>query len=124
MSSFEVKLEEDSSVCQVLPATGPFTTTYTGPLQGELSGAYQTELATRVQNPADPTKQFVKYSRFQKLQMLTSSHGHLGYLRMKMVGTGACISSAVITTFFFDGGTAYVPGVDPEDPVALYGNSL
>ena len=48
----------------------------------------------------------------------------LGYIRMRLIGTGKCLASAVVTTFFYDGGTAYVPGVAANDAVALNGNNL
>ena len=41
-----------------------------------------------------------------------------------MVGTGSCLTSAAITTFFYGGSTTYIPGVSTDDPVSLYGNAL
>jgi hypothetical protein len=122
LTSFEVKIVEDSTVCELVPASGSFTSTYTGAVQGDLSGAYQTELLTRLVSPTG--SYFTKYSRFQRLGELTSTHGYLGYIRMKMVGTGSCLTSAAITTFFHSGGTAYIPGVATDDPVTVTGNSL
>ena len=52
MSSFEVLVVENPAVCQLVPASGSFSAAYTGSLQGELSGAYQTELLTRLQKEA------------------------------------------------------------------------
>ena len=124
LTSFEVKFVEDLDVCQLVAAAGSFVETYTGSVEGDTSGAYQTELLTRVQSPSDPTEYFTKYSRFQKLDPLASTHGHLGYVRMQMLGSGACLRSASITTFFHSGGTAYVPGVAPDDLVSVYGNGL
>ena len=43
---------------------------------------------------------------------------------MKMVGTGLCLTSATITTFFHSGGTAYIPGVATDDAVTVTSNSL
>ena len=123
LTSFEVKMVEDTAVCELVPSAGSFTASYTGALQGDLSGAYQTELLNRLADPSG-SGYFTKYSRFQKLSALTSEHGHLGYMRMKMVGTGSCLTSAAITTFFYGGTTAYIPGVSTDDPVSLYGNTI
>ena len=62
LTSFEVKIVEDPTVCEFVPPYGQptYSAGYTGPLQGELSGSYQTELLTRVQNPDDSAATFVK----------------------------------------------------------------
>ena len=98
---------ENTTVCRLTPTSGSFTDTYTGSLRGELSGAYQSELLRRIQNPQDPSQYFTKYSRFERLSPLTSTHGHLGYIQMTMVGSGQCLVSAEITTFFHSGGTQH-----------------
>lgn len=123
LTSFEVKLVEDAAVCQLLPVSGAFTASYTGAVQGDLSGDYQTELLTRLQSP-DGAQYFTKYSRFQRLGELTSTHGYIGRVHLKMVSGGACLTSAVITTFFHGGSTATIPGVSINDPVSLHGNQL
>lgn len=51
LTSFEISFMEDTSVCQLVPTAGAFSPTYTGALSGDLSGAYQTELLTRLQTP-------------------------------------------------------------------------
>ena len=51
LTSFEVKMEEDTAVCEFVPSSGSFTASYTGALQGDLSGAYQTELLNRLETP-------------------------------------------------------------------------
>ena len=123
LTSFEVKIIENTAVCQLVPSSGSMSASYTGALQGDLSGAYQTELLTRLQSPGG-TQYFTKYSRFQRLSALTSTHGHVGYIRMEMVGAGSCVSSAEITTFFHSGSTSYIPGVSTGDAVSVYGNTL
>ena len=123
LTSFEVKIVENSTVCQLVPTSGSYSLTYTGGVQGDLSGTYQTELLNRLASPGSEPH-FTKYSRFQKLSPLTATHGHLGYIQMTMVGSGECLLSAVITTFFHSGTTAYIPGVANNDPVSVHGNQL
>ena len=53
LTSFEVKLYEDTAVCEVLPLSGTFSSSYTGPLQGELSSTYQVEGLARSVDQAD-----------------------------------------------------------------------
>ena len=127
LSSFEVKLSEDTRVCQMVPASGEFTEGYVGSLQGLLTGEYQVELLNRVRTP-DRFAFFTKYSRFGKLAMLNSDFGHLGYVRMRAVGSGICLSSAEITAFSHSGGTQFIPGrrhlVASGDSVTVHGNTL
>ena len=124
MTSFEVMVVEDSAVCQLVPTSGSFNDSFVGPVVGELSGLYWVELLMRLRNPSDLTRHFTKYSRFQKLEPLTHTHGHLGYIQMKAVGSGLCLTSAVVTTFFHSGGTASIPGVTHNGPLTLVGNTL
>ena len=124
LTSFEAKLYEDDSVCEVVPSAGTFSASYTGPLEGELTSTYQVEGLNRFVDPEDSSKYFIKYSRLQKLEPLTSEHGHLGYVRMKMVGSGSCLTSAVVTAFYYDGLTAFVPGVSLNDPLSVFGGTL
>lgn len=123
LTSFEIKIVEDPAVCELVPVSGPFTSTYTGAVQGVLSSTYRTEALTRLQEPGT-AQYFTKYSGFGRLEELQSNHGHLGYIRLKMVGTGACLTSAQITTFYHSGGTAFIPGVSMDQPVARNGNTL
>ena len=81
LSSFEAKVVEDNSVCEMVPASGVWTSDYTGEVEGELNGDYQVELLNRVQNPADVTEYFTKYSRFGRLDTLASNFGHIGCKR-------------------------------------------
>ena len=124
MTAFEAELVEDSSVCAPVPESGAFDAAYTGPLRGDLSGTYQTEVLQRIQNPSDATKYFIKYSRLQKLTPLQATHGHLGYLEMRLLGSGTCLTSAAVgTAFYFDGGTAFIAGVSAGAPIDVYGNA-
>ena len=95
-----------------------------GTLQGELSGTYSTELLKRSQDLEDPSVYFTKYSRFGKLSYLQSSFGHLGYVSFTMVGSGNCLTSATVTSFYSDGGTTWIPGVSNGDAVTLHGNAV
>ena len=61
LTSFEVKMVEDNAVCELVPSAGSFTASYTGALQGELSGAYQTELLNRLAEPTG-SGDFTKYA--------------------------------------------------------------
>ena len=124
LTSFEVKLYENALACAPVPASGSFSTSYTGPLDGELSSTFQVEGLNRYVDPEDASTYFIKYSRLQKLDALESAHGHLGYIRMKMVGSGTCIVSASVTAFFYDGLDSFVPGVQLNDAFEVHGNEL
>ena len=64
MSSFEVRLTEDTSVCMLVPASGSISTTFVGSLQGALGsvpdGGYSTELLRRSQDVEDSSLFFTK----------------------------------------------------------------
>jgi hypothetical protein len=124
MSAFEVKLIEDPAVCTLVPTSGTMSADYVGTLQGELSGIYSTELLKRSQDLEDPSVYFTKYSRFGKLSYLQSSFGHLGYVSFDMVGSGSCLTSATVTSFYSDGGTTWIAGVSNGDAVTLHGNVM
>ena len=124
LSSFEVKLIEDLAVCTLVPTSGTMSGSYVGTVQGELSGAYSTELLKRSQDLEDTSVYFTKYSRFGKLSYLQSTFGHLGYVRFTMVGSGNCLVSATVTSFYYDGGTTWVSGVSNGDSVTLHGNMV
>ena len=115
LSSFEVKLIEDIAVCTLVPTSGAMSGSYVGTVQGELSGAYSTELLKRSQDLEDTSMYFTKYSRFGKLSYMQSTFGHLGYVRFTMVGSGSCLVSATVTSFYYDGGTTWVSGVSNGD---------
>ena len=124
LSSFEVKFIEDPAVCTLVPTSGSISGSYVGTVQGELSGEYSTELLKRSQDLEDASVYFTKYSRFGKLSYLQSIFGHLGYVRLTMVGTGNCLVSAKVTSFYYDGGTTWIPGVANGDLVTLHGNAV
>ena len=124
MSSFEVKLIEDPSVCTLVPTSSRISGSYVGELQGQLNGMYSTELLKRSQDLEDPSVYFTKYSRFGKLSYLQSSFGHLGHISFTMVGSGSCIASATVTSFYSGGGTTWIPGVSNGDAVKVQGNTV
>ena len=68
-----------------------------GEVSGLTDGAYATELLKRQQNPDEPSAYFIKYSRFQRSQTLTSDFGSLGYVEMTFLQPGACLVSASVT---------------------------
>ena len=111
-------------MCTLVPTSGQISGSYTGTLQGELSGTYSTELLKRSQDLEETSVYFTKYSRFGKLTYLQSTFGHLGYVRFTMVGSGNCLVSATVTSFYYDGGTTWVPGVSNGDSVTLHGNAV
>ena len=122
MDSFEVKLVVDPTVCELLPASGgSFTASYTGDVQGQMDGSYSTELLKRYHVDGS---YFTKYQRLVRLSQLTSAFGHLGWVRLRVVGNGECLTSATITAFYAAGSTSYVPGVAQDDPLTLHGNTL
>ena len=90
----------------------------------EVSRRLAKSLLKRVQNPDDGSSYFIKYSRLQKLTPLQATHGHLGYLEMRLLGSGTCLTSAAVgTAFYFDGGTAFIAGVSAGAPIDVYGNA-
>ena len=105
-------------------ASGSYSATYTGAIDGELSGSYSVEILKRSEFPSSPGQYYTTYLRLAKSDPLTSSHGHLGYVCMKMVGSGACLTAALIKSYFYDSLTAFIPGVAKDDEVALFGNTL
>lgn len=121
MDSFEVKLVVDPTVCELIPQSGAFSASYTGDVQGQMDGSYSTELLKRYHVDGS---YFTKYQRLVRLNPLTSTFGNLGWVRLRMVSSGACLSSATITAFYAAGTTAYVSGVAQDDPVALNGNEV
>ena len=64
-----------------------------------------------------------QYSRINKLAPSTGDFVHLGYVQFTMVGSGSCLTSATVTTYFQSGGSK-LSGVEVGDPVALNGNVL
>ena len=82
LTSFEVKLYENASVCRPVPVVGGACSSYPCKLQGELSGTYQIEVLGRYEEPDDSSKHFISYSRLSKLEALSSEHGHLWYVKM------------------------------------------
>ena len=121
MESFEVKLVVNSTVCELVPTSGGFSASYTGDVQGQMDGSYSTELIKRYRVEGS---YFTKYQRLVRLSPLTSTLGHLGWVRLRMVSSGGCFTSATITAFYVAGSTAYVTGVSQEDTVTLNGNQL
>ena len=107
-----------------MPTSGSFSASYIGPLEGQLSSTYRVEGLSRFADPVDDSQHFTKYSRLQKLSPLNSEHGHLGFVQLKMVGSGICLTSAVITAFYHAGETAFIPGVSLNEPVSVEGNAL
>jgi hypothetical protein len=60
MSAFEVRLEEDPAVCQLVPTSGSMSPTYQGTLLGAPSGGYRNELLERFQDLEDSSLYFTK----------------------------------------------------------------
>ena len=118
LSSFEVRLVHNSDVCTpVLESGASFTSSFTGELRGEMDGTYATELLKRQQDPDNAGSYFIKYSRFERTPTLTSNRGGLGYVEMRMVAPGICLTSATVTAFYKDGGTSMISGVGVGDNV-------
>jgi hypothetical protein len=69
LTSWEIKLRHDPSVCEVVPASGAFTTSftagYTGPVGHSLDASYSTQLARRLGSPGDPCDFFVMVSAIE-----------------------------------------------------------
>ena len=125
LGSFEARLVVDPNVCTLSAAGGAdFDPNYVGDVEGELSGTYSSELLKRFQDPSDGTLYFTKYQRLVRLEGLTSNHGHLGWVRLRMVGSGVCLTSATLTAFYLSGGTTYLPGVEPGAPIIVHGNNV
>ena len=128
MTSFEVQLVEDPGVCQFVPYQTVNKTasydSYTGPLEGELSGTFYVEVLRRMKNPTDATQFFTKYSRLQRLEPLNDAHGHIGYVKLIAISSGTCLKSASLTAFFHSGGTARIPGAAMNEQLRLVDNIL
>ena len=48
LGSFELKLRHDTSVCEVVPSSGGFSSSFTGPIEHSFSAAYSTEATERL----------------------------------------------------------------------------
>ena len=124
LGSFEARLVVDPTVCEVIPASGVFSPSFTGDVQGQLTGTYSTELLRQNQDPGDESSFFIKYTRLGALSPLSSMHGHLGWIRLRMVSNGVCLTSATITAFYKADSTSNIAGVDAGDSISLFGNTL
>jgi hypothetical protein len=65
-----------------------------------------------------------QYSRIGKGTPSTGEFVHLGYVQFTMVGSGTCLTSATVTTFYHSSRASWIPGVNNGDSVALNGNTL
>ena len=95
-----------------------------GPPRGDLSGTYQTEVLQRIQNPSGRDQVLHQVLYLQKLTPLQATRNHLGYLEMRLLGSGTYLTSAAVgTAFYFDGGTAFIAGVSAGRSIDVYGNA-
>lgn len=123
LTTFSVQFEEDVGVCHAVPASGTWSSAYEGDVIAKTDGAYSLELARRYPPSGSALGHYVKYQRLSKNgAALTSVYGHLGYVRMKVVGSGSCLVSADIRAF--NHGTQTIPGGELYTPVTLHGNTL
>ena len=124
LGSFELKLRHDTSVCEVVPSSGSFSSSFTGPIRHSFSASYSTESTERLINPNDATDLFVKMSGVVAVGTpIDSTHGHLGYVAMRMVGSGSCLTSTEIDSFY-DDLDAGISGWSFGQAAVLHGNML
>ena len=124
MGAFNVYLAADDAVCRPVPTSGSFSAGFEGTINGQTDGTYAIERLVRTQSVSDPSKYWISYSRVGRSSSLTATHGHLGYVRMQMVGSGTCLLAASHIAAFSTPNLAWISGVQNNDPVTLYGGSL